>query len=378
MGAAMEGLARNVPAPTALWLENRPNLVEGFAGALERKTSHPIRVKIAPSVGAAEDMISQHEPAAYILDIKLDDRIDGVTFAKRIRRRERAVPINIVTSFLGEYDERIDRLQNCGSVYDRLEFEEEQFSEFAGTLERQAYAFAIFKQQKIDQMGWKEFIEHPYARELAKIHWRLFSRFAIDVMKRRGWAWVAICGRQAVRGSAKITTFPDLKTKERWAGQYGRVPFVYAREIVSEETARRDVTLLNHYPKIGLNVEGAKAVGDLDTGTNQTLISDELRAAEPASVFAEDTHFNELFEYCVNSVWLSFGVAGSGREQVGPIKMPVAIVSDWKRSPWVKLNPNRGGLVGRDLFATRGMEVRIKSTSDLAGVETEIAERRKK
>jgi hypothetical protein len=56
----------------------------------------------------------------------------------------------------------------------------------------------------------------------------------------------------------------------------------------------------------------------------------------------------------------------------GPISMPVAIINDWKGSPWVKINPRRTGLIGRDVFAMESLSVQINSTAGRKGVTTKI------
>ena len=60
-------------------------------------------------------------------------------------------------------------------------------------------------------------------------------------------------------------------------------------------------------------------------------------------------------------------------KKIGPFKMPIAIIRDWHNSPWIIINPERGGLIGRDIFTIDAINVNITSDKDRTCVKTYIS-----
>lgn len=369
----MDKLIADSGPAQVVWLENRPDLVQGWVNVMNRVNPARMAVHVTGSVDEIQALPEHQRPDAWIVDLKLEQRIDGIGVAKRIRQADPVIPLRVVSSYIQEYADELETITNLTGIHDRNGLTDDPFADFRTRVEEDAIAYRLFQHLRISDVTWHQFLEHPYQKQLTKIHWRLFSSYVREYMGRRGWAWAVVCGNRIVSGSSKLSTFPDIEKKEEIALRYGRVPFVYTRPIVSEEGRSGLGHLLDHYPEVRVTVHGVTVHGNLDTGTSQTLVSDRVCTPELASVYEESVHFGKRYEYCVNRRSVIFGGTGPATSVLGPVDMPVAIVTDWSESPWVRVNPRRQALVGRDIFALESTEVRIRSSSDRKGVETQIS-----
>jgi extradiol dioxygenase family protein len=94
-------------------------------------------------------------------------------------------------------------------------------------------------------------------------------------------------------------------------------------------------------------------IGDFDTGASSTFVDYDwlvkqnvihLQAQEEAE---NAQHLNQTYEYLPRNILIEIALAsGDVRSQ----EMTIACAADWQNSPFVKVNPDRIALVGRDLF----------------------------
>ena len=364
-------LASKLGNVAAIWIENRPDLVEGYINSIRRYSNHSIDLHVATNHSKAEELADDLTPSGYVLDIKLSGDVDGITIAKRIRQRNRVIPIEFVTSYKNEYQRRLKEVDNVGGVYDRLSLKDELFDGFKKTLTEQLFSYRIYTHFDLENMTWLAFVKHPHREEIARAHSYLFSRMARTVMLNRSWNWVVICGDKSVTGGKSLSRFPSFEDKKELARKHGAVPFVYSRPIISEEGGSLGA-LLDQYPKAIIGINGRQVLANIDTGTNQTMISDHVTDPEPGSVPEKGVHLGKRFEYYINKRSVTLQSVKNGKQSVGPIMMPVAIIDDWKTSPWIKINPRRGALVGRDIFAVESLSLQITSSAGRRGVSTTI------
>lgn len=177
----------------ALWVENKPDLVQGYVNTIRRESKPTIGFKIAENITKTEKLIETLEPSAYIFDIKLHDRLDGISMAKLVRKKDPVVPINFVTSYLHEYQKRLKTVSNVAAIVDRLNFSDDTFKEFWRNLAYDAYAYQIYKYLNVAKMTWEEFIKNDSQEVIVRAHSCLFQRMARDEINNRSWSLVSPC-----------------------------------------------------------------------------------------------------------------------------------------------------------------------------------------
>jgi CheY-like chemotaxis protein len=355
-----------------VWIENKPDLVTGYANAISSYSKVPCKIEVAVNAKQALDLVGSISPDSLVVDIKLDDKIDGISFVRQLRRNRPILPIHFVSSYLDEYEGRLSKLDNIAGTHNRLQLEDEIFAVFRDEVLADAYSHRVFRHYRVESITWQSFLEHDHQELIVAAHARLFSRYVRNILNERGLAWAAICGTKIAASSKSFDRFPGLKEKEALAKRFGSVPFIYTQPILSEEGLGFMDALLDYYPRMIVGVSKDEAVADFDTGTNRTLLPESLTPIEPASVLEPGTHLGKAYWYAVNKRDVSFRSAGEA-EAVGPIGMAVAIVKDWKKSPWVAINPERGGLVGRDVFVAGKVKVSIEPRGDRKGVQTKVS-----
>jgi len=368
---AYGSLVGEVGNVSGLWLENKPDLVQGWINTFKRSSNPALELRGARDVREARERIEEECQSVYVVDIKLDREVDGITFARRVRRLDSLVPLYFVSSYLSEYESRLAGVPNVFGVHDRIDLRDECFQEFRADVIESGFAYAILKEYEVLLRDWESFVADDHRKAFATAHSMIFGRKVRRTLLRRGWVWGAVCGRRVVTGSKNLSTFPGLEEKRAIARRYGKVPFIYTRPVVSEEGSLN--VYLDHYPRLMLDVAGSEALADLDTGTNQTLVSDEVTEPDVVSVPERGRHLGKPYSYSVNRRMVKVRSSKVGGGSIGPLAMPVAIVADWRRSPWIILNPTRQALVGRDLFATARVDLRILSQGQRGRVETVIA-----
>lgn len=361
----------------ALWLENEPHLVQGLVRSIRLRTNPVVECETVVSAASFHKAFDDSYSAA-VMDIKMSRSPDGITVARKVREHKKGLPIHFLTSFAPEYEGRLSQLPNLNGVHDRG-LVDKSFADFTQSFLTDAYAYAAFGQLNVATMTWDEFLASPSQDVILAAHARLFGRLASEQLAERGWSWLAIAGEEIRDGSASMLAFPTLHEKEQMAARFGRVPFVYARPIVSEEAESEEAhphgNYVEHFPRLRIGIGPKEAVADLDTGTNQTVVSEELTQLEPATLEYEHVHLGKPYVYGINTRHVSFRGLDAGDPVVGPVRMPVAIVREWATSPWVKVNPKRGALVGRDLFALHTVAVQIESSGDRSKVTTWVRDK---
>jgi hypothetical protein len=99
-------------------------------------------------------------------------------------------------------------------------------------------------------------------------------------------------------------------------------------------------------------------VADLDTGSHGTLIDDRIAHDRDGShVWFSGSHLSHSFRWRPGRVSVEVGLEGGERRTVD---LPVRWVADWASSPFVRINPARRALAGRDLLRAVGATVVLR------------------
>lgn len=365
-------LARSLGELKAIWVEDKPDTVMGWTLALARKVQPSIQCVTVSSPEEFERLFAPDQHSGLIFDVKLQDRRDGISLANSVRDGYPILPIRFVTSFLHEYSERLQRVPRTNGIHGRDTLQGVVFDNFCAGFSAEVCAFRVFNHYRLGEMPITDFLKLPFQDALLQAHQVLFGKWTEQVMSENNYCWVAVFGTETIWGSESFVDYPTFDEKLELAKRYGAVPFVYARPIVSEEQLQSLGLLLSHYPRLQIWVDGRSGIADLDTGTNFTLVSDELADQEPLSTIQQGRHFGVDYSYRVNAKLLTVTGLDDGGSGVGPLRMPVAVVNNWDKSPWVRVNPDRHALLGRDLFAARKLEIKILSSADQQSVQTSV------
>ncbi len=158
-----------------------------------------------------------------------------------------------------------------------------------------------------------------------------------------------------------------------------KYPFVFfnPRLFMIEETIAWHTTkeLNDAYPTVAVTLQGepneTKVTADFDTGATHVyidlnfLLQHGLLAIEAGDYERESLHLGKRFRFFAKLLRFS------PQNQNGKLKEAVTTtfcITDWRKSPFVAINPNRIALVGRRLFHKLAPVVHL----DFASRQTEI------
>jgi hypothetical protein len=125
----------------------------------------------------------------------------------------------------------------------------------------------------------------------------------------------------------------------------------------------------DRYPTVPLCVGAGSAgtqniVGDLDTGSHATLIDADL-APEPGATWFSGRHLGHAFYWSPGRVDVEIS---TGPEQYVRKSLPIRLVRNWASSPFVRVNPTRKALAGRDFLRAFSLSLVLRARE----AETEI------
>jgi hypothetical protein len=355
------------------WLENEPEYIKQWKLAIEKYSRNIIDIFPIKEVAEAKQFSSKNPISSYIVDLKLDSHPDGCSYARSIRKKNLVVPLFVVTSFFSEYASRVNKIANCHGIFQRLDLKGMTFKHFRTDFIDNTYKYWIYKKYKIDSVSREEFL----AFKNKDFYFSLLRDLIINYIQRylyeNSYAWVIVGGNKIIESSRNMSDYPDFLEREELSKQAGCMIFAYTTLVISEE---REIVVGNkylpYYPKTMLEVDENKVIADVDTGTNRTLIPSNISEPDIDATPIKTEHLRKSYIYRDCKRTFSLSTINRLRKKTGPIELVVGIVDDWEKSPFKKINPDRGALVGRDIFAHKRIKLNIQTTSDQSGVETDI------
>lgn len=170
----------------------------------------------------------------------------------------------------------------------------------------------------------------------------------------RGAAWIVIVGDEVVAESRDIGSCPEPAAVLAMGEPTDRVAYLFEGPVVEEVPARSSWAPLardDAYPTIPLAIGGEVLDADLDTGSPITFV-DGRRLTTTATTWFEGRHLGQTFHWTPGRA--RFAVAGLERD------VPTRFVRDWAKSPFVRINPARSVLAGRDLLRALRLRLRLE------------------
>jgi hypothetical protein len=195
-------------------------------------------------------------------------------------------------------------------------------------------------------------------------------------LERRRAAWLIVVGADVVAASPDATALPPPEEVLRHGEPSGRVAYLFEAPLVEELLAWRSSWSLlqgpDRYPTLPLAIQGPPRprviVADLDTGSPATFVDAGLVAA-PVTTWFTGHHLGSRFMWSPARVDLEITPV-DGQPRRG--SLAIRRVRGWRVSPFVRINPARTMLVGRDMLRAFGLTIRLAASR----AESEVAEAR--
>ncbi|MFQ6040693.1 MAG: hypothetical protein ACE5PV_07545 [Candidatus Poribacteria bacterium] len=215
---------------------------------------------------------------------------------------------------------------------------------------------------------------HSLALELQKRNWHSIQSELI----RRNAQWMLVCGGSVLEYSSNWKELPtDEKIKEI-GHQQNKVPLVFVRNPLIEETAWSPLPDDDWYPTLPvyfgraqwdnerLVQHGLFIISDFDTGapcilTNYDgLVQEQILDLELVLNPFLGSHLGNTYAFFIAE--LRVGVT----DEIGNVKsapIQCRCVMNWASSPICHINPQRQALVGRNLLLTLALQVNLNGAN---------------
>lgn len=184
----------------------------------------------------------------------------------------------------------------------------------------------------------------------------------------RGAVWLVLVGDDVVLTSNDPLAIPSPEDVLRLGEPKGLVAYLFEAPMIEEVPPPvAPWTALDgqdRYPTIPLSIEGTTIVADLDTGSFGTLIDADLAPVSGGTWFS-GRHLGQSYFWAPARADIEIACARDGSVTKA---MALRCVRDWKASPFVRINPKRAALVGRDLLRAFSLTLVLRSRE----AETEI------
>jgi len=367
-----------------LWMDDEPGFLRVLNDALEEEQLG-VAIEAATSIPEAEEKLQSERYCAFVADLRMDDSDpagqNGAVFLLEVNRRYRALPTFVYTAWLNDpiYEELLLSSYVIAAVSKIMEWSRPVSRlPFITKLQEFAFNFSRVKDFKPERIQFGDYISNPNKyRDQTAVHWLKHRLWIEPDMERQNLAWCVVCGFSIVKGSKDIFDFPDEEALVKIGRECNLVPFAYSKcyapESIDPSTTSGSAwvsTLLNNdkYPTLRVRIGGDVLSADFDTGAYQTFVSDNLveRGVFDFLRESESVHLNETFTYWTKKVSMAL-VGTDGREKAE--RLPVNIVDSWHDSPFVKINPKRMALVGRDVLRAFKCRVLLDSTERSTSVK---------
>jgi hypothetical protein len=175
-------------------------------------------------------------------------------------------------------------------------------------------------------------------------------------------AWLMVVDGKVIASGKKFSDYPTPEQILEVCHRTGKFPFLFINEDVlaveeSSSAWHSTVDPGDFYPtvkvKFRTHTGAASIIADFDTGASAIFVDYaflvkqnviQLKAQEEGE---SAQHLNQTFGYLPRKVTVEI-VLASG--EVCSQQLNIACVVAWGKSPFVKINPKRTALVGREVF----------------------------
>ena len=236
-------------------------------------------------------------------------------------------------------------------------------SSFYAKLEIDLSKFLLKSPEVIDpfDMTFKEYmkLDEERVRNLQLRTLREKEKWIEENIKNRGADWIVVCGGEVVKWSSDIEEYPTKDELKRIGKKYNRIPFVFFDLPLIEEcgwskTKHKD----DYYPSVNVTINGKNRnldiISDFDTGTRGVFLNlDELinygivNRLDSYDFPMKERHLKRDYVAYIKRVKISVGVE---KGKTDSLEFKSYCVSNWQKSPFCLINPDRKALIGRSIL----------------------------
>jgi hypothetical protein len=194
-------------------------------------------------------------------------------------------------------------------------------------------------------------------------------------------AWLMVLEGEVIGYGETMRDYPRVEQIREVGSRYGKRPFLFINDLVvaveeSFSKWRATVYRDDFYPTVPITLHtdagSLSLTADFDTGAASSFVDYDLLSEQAMlEINGEDEeaevsiHLGEGFRFFSKSVTIEVEASNEGRLRRNVF---VACVLDWNRSPFVRINPRRSALAGRDLF----LQLKSRVLLDLGNRRTSV------
>lgn len=195
-------------------------------------------------------------------------------------------------------------------------------------------------------------------------------------LAERSARWIVIVGSDVLASSSSLDAMPSPTEVLAMGRERGLTPYLFEAPLIEElgPTSSWSRTSLgiagDRHPTLAVAVNGRALVADLDTGAHGTLLDARLAADRDEShVWFGGVHLGQAFQWRPGSARVRVTLGGTGGER--EVDAKVRWVRGWIDSPFIRINPDRVMLAGRDLLRAVGARIELRPMDAETVVGTE-------
>jgi hypothetical protein len=193
-------------------------------------------------------------------------------------------------------------------------------------------------------------------------------------------AWLVVVDSQVIASGKSLDDYPMPPQILEICQRTGKFPFIFINDqfVTIEEgisSWHETNKIGDFYPTISFALSSAsnvaEIVGDFDTGASRTFVDYGFLTAHNI-IQPDDTdyseaslHLNQRFVYIAKLLRI---VLPANSSEANTLDARIFCVPNWHLSPFVKINPNRVALIGRDIL----LKLKPKVLLDFEQRQTEI------
>lgn len=346
-------------------MDDEPEFINNYKRIIE-KEGIDLSVDIATTIAEASKKLATGIYNALIADCRMDlyDRSqNGVSFVLDVNKNNRCLPTYLYSAYLHDAA-FIDAIghTNVVDILDKneqhtLPLSKDQMFQNIITFATNHFQSREFHPERI---SFNDYVRNPekYSDEIDQ-HWTKHQIWIVKELERSNCVWGIVCGTRLVDKSNDILDYPNEEQLTKLGAKHKLIPFAYSLPQIPEESTWNPTTSKNdYYPTLKIKIKNVSLEDDFDTGAYQTYVSDEVVTKGIFDFIrhsGNSKHLGQKFQYFTKKVPIEI-ISEDGERKT--VEVAVSVVRDWKDSSFVRINPHRQILIGRDLL--RASEIRIE------------------
>jgi len=306
-----------------------------------------------------------------LLDLKMD-AMDGIETYREIKKINENLPIIIFSAFTHElpYREQMKEISPTATLEKPLplkstpEYEASMDIIKKARLEHKIRHANPFFISYDDYLNMDPSLIVEFHRRVSLEH----KDWIDENLQNRKAQWMIVCGGKIVKFSKDPDEYPAKAELQELGKKHNRIPFVFFELPVVEEYDWQKIHDNDYYPTLKIctpsHDNSNECVVDFDTGSNRTIF--DLSGLKKKTIVSIDhfdfpmfaKHLDKEFRYYQIRINLEI-VDQKGINKAR--ELTCFAVDDWRNSPFVKVNPDRIGLAGRDILRKFSLIVALDS-----------------